>query len=479
MKATYPSSANEAGAVEPKSNREPVGFGKPDCATCHGIGYVREDLPITHPRFGKAQICSCCLEDMQKAYAENMLSISNREALSGKLFENFQPEGHSPYTQHRMSLKNAWNKCREFAENPSSSKWLFLHGTYGCGKTHLAAAIANALVERGQAVVFMNVTDLLDHLREAFSAGVGESLMSRLDRIRDAPVLILDDLGAESPTPWAMEKLYQIINFRYNGNLPTVVTSNRDISRLEPRIASRLQDTEHVTVLQISAPDYRMGRKDANPSGLSLPPAYKSKTFASFKNRENLPEDGLRLFNQAIRTAQDFAQKPEGWLTLVGANGTGKTHLAAAIANYREERGQPVIFMPFEELMDTLRGSLGAEDDNESPANPNTRRVVAILRTIELLVIDDVPAGLSVWRRDKLLQILDYRFELRQPTVITTSAYFDQLEKRVAYRVLYGEHCQVLLLPAVPYNFQRSTKLPYWYSPTRDKDRKTTSGARG
>jgi ABC-type uncharacterized transport system ATPase subunit len=96
-----------------------------------------------------------------------------------------------------------------------------------------------------------------------------------------------------------------------------------------------------------------------------------------------------------------------------------------------------------------------------------------------LLVIDDVPAGLSVWRRDKLLQILDYRFELRQPTVITTSAYFDQLEKRVAYRVLYGEHCQVLLLPAVPYNFQRSTKLPYWYSPTRDKDRKTTSGARG
>ena len=73
------------------------------------------------------------------------------------------------------------------------------------------------------------------------------------------PVLILDDLGAQQTTPWAQEKLYQILNYRYEGRMPTVVTTNTEMSRLDPRLASRLGDLQISVMYEIVAPDYRLG----------------------------------------------------------------------------------------------------------------------------------------------------------------------------------------------------------------------------
>jgi DNA replication protein DnaC len=76
--------------------------------------------------------------------------------------------------------------------------------------------------------------------------------------VRDVGVLILDDLGTENTTPWASEKLFQIINHRYNYRLPTVITSNRDPAKIDPRIYSRLADTAlSGKMLMINAADYR------------------------------------------------------------------------------------------------------------------------------------------------------------------------------------------------------------------------------
>jgi DNA replication protein DnaC len=60
--------------------------------------------------------------------------------------------------------------------------------------------------------------------------------------VKSAALLVLDDLGTESATAWAREKLYQLFNHRYNARLPTVITTAVPIEQLDPRLASRMLD---------------------------------------------------------------------------------------------------------------------------------------------------------------------------------------------------------------------------------------------
>ncbi len=107
----------------------------------------------------------------------------------------------------------------------------------------------------------MVVPDLLDHLRATFSPHSQISYDKRFEEVRTAPLLILDDLGTESATPWAREKLYQIINYRYNARLPTVITTATPIEELDPRLATRMLDVSRCTPFAILAPSYRGGAK--------------------------------------------------------------------------------------------------------------------------------------------------------------------------------------------------------------------------
>ena len=80
---------------------------------------------------------------------------------------------------------------------------MVITGTYGSGKTHLAAAIANRQAELGHPPMFVMVPDMLDHLRATFNPNSPVSYDRRFDEIRAAPLLVLDDLGAASMKPWA------------------------------------------------------------------------------------------------------------------------------------------------------------------------------------------------------------------------------------------------------------------------------------
>ncbi|HEX9922165.1 MAG TPA: ATP-binding protein, partial [Anaerolineae bacterium] len=74
--------------------------------------------------------------------------------------------------------------------------------------------------------------------------------------VRRSSLLILDDLGTESATPWAEEKLYQLFNHRYNARLPTVITMAKDVD-LKPRLKSLILDVGRCTPFEIMAPSYR------------------------------------------------------------------------------------------------------------------------------------------------------------------------------------------------------------------------------
>jgi hypothetical protein len=119
-------------------------------------------------------------------------------------------------------------------------------------------------VTASERVLFAVVPDLLDHLRSTFGPSSEVAYDERFELVRTVPLLILDDLGTESATAWAREKLYQIVNHRYNLELPTVITSNRSPDSLDPRVLSRMyQMAFGGEILRISAEDYR--RLGAHP----------------------------------------------------------------------------------------------------------------------------------------------------------------------------------------------------------------------
>ena len=126
------------------------------------------------------------------------------------------------------------------------------------GKTHLAAAIGNYQAGMGFPPLMVSVPDLLDHLRATFSPNSTVSLDRRFEEVRTTHLLILDDLGTQSATPWAREKVYQLFNYRYNAELPTVITtSSTGAEDLDPRLYSRMQDQRICTVVFTSVPSFR------------------------------------------------------------------------------------------------------------------------------------------------------------------------------------------------------------------------------
>jgi len=172
-------------------------------------------------------------------------------------FDDRREEGLSP--DELRSLERAFRAALEFSKKPHG--WLVFAGTYGCGKTHLAAAIANTLADQGSPPLFIMVPDLLDHLRATFSPSSGTTYDRRFDEIRSAPLLVLDDLGTQSMTPWVREKLYQLFNYRYNAELPTVITTADTVDEMDARIRSRMLDARLCTIHAITAPAYHGGRK--------------------------------------------------------------------------------------------------------------------------------------------------------------------------------------------------------------------------
>jgi DNA replication protein DnaC len=124
----------------------------------------------------------------------------------------------------------------------------------------LAAAIANQRVELGDSPLFVMVPDLLDHLRATFSPTSSVSYDRRFDEIRTSSLLILDDLGTQSMTPWVREKLYQLFNHRYNAKLSTVITTADTMDEMDDRIRSRMLDDHLCKIFAITAPAFYGGR---------------------------------------------------------------------------------------------------------------------------------------------------------------------------------------------------------------------------
>lgn len=201
----------------------------------------------------------CACKQRERAARAAARLQSDLGTLVRSRWEHLQP-GRSWAPAQRQSFGACVCAVREFAASPEGA--LLLTGTTGCGKTTLLACAANDLLASGRVPLFAVVPDLLDRLRASFDPKAEQPFDDQYEDLKRADVLLLDDFGAEHATSWALEKLYQLVDYRYRHrpDLPLLVSTNlapNDLRAFSPRIYSRLIEGGYGRLLVNAAPDYR------------------------------------------------------------------------------------------------------------------------------------------------------------------------------------------------------------------------------
>ena len=146
-------------------------------------------------------------------------------------FDNFEPNN-----SNRKVFNNLKNYSKKLV-NGIEKKGLILVGNNGVGKTHLACSIANKLIENGTSVIYGTLINLLAELRNSYYIDNNISEMEIIKLYENVDLLIIDDLGKEKPSEWGLEKLFTIINSRYENNLPVIITTNYNQNSLIERLS--------------------------------------------------------------------------------------------------------------------------------------------------------------------------------------------------------------------------------------------------
>ena len=420
----------------------------PVCPSCRDTGWISRRVPVTHPDFGEVFACRCREQELRNRSLDHLQRYSNLGPLKRMTFESLDLPGTASEHAPRGSLAAVVQAGREFADNPEG--WLVLTGPTSSGKTHLASAIANRCIEKGRTLFFTHVSDLLDHLRATFSPDSPVNYDDIFQQVRDVPILVLDDLGSQSSTPWAQEKLFQVINHRFNAELPTIITLRGNLSHLDEGLRSRLTSSRLSRIYSLGAgtassfQDFggmshevrnRMTFENFDTSGMNAGP----------RQRESL--------KAVLGAARNYSADPHGWLFLLGENGCGKTHLAVAIVNELLARSEEAIFAFVPALLDHLRAAFG----------PNSQitydeRFEAI-KSSPFLVLDDLGAQSSTpWAEEKLLQIIVHRQNGLLPTVITAAE--DLFSLPVSSRLSDNKIVQKIQIDAPDYRFGQGRARP-------------------
>ena len=408
------------------SNADQESKSSPLCPLCKDAGFLYPRLANGRPDFSRAIPCQCQHDKLQQGKFAYLEHYSNLGSLSHLTFETILPKGKKGGAQSQQRFAKAYEAAKTFATNPQG--WLVLYGPSGCGKTHLACAIANYRLNIGQPAFYIGTSDLLDHLRSTFTSTSDTSYDELFMKLKNTPLLILDDLRLSNTTPWAKEKVEQLFDHRFNLRLPTVITTDVPIDEFEERVRNRLTEPDFCQIVVVE----ERPSSDLEHLGSLELQLLRQMTFDNFdRKRLNLPLEQRQNLEQAFRLALGFAQSPQGWLVLQGVNGCGKTHLAAAIANYRLQEGKPVSFIIVPDFLDHLRSAFSPE------SKVSYDELFEKTKKAPLLILDDFgEQSTTPWANEKLYQLINYRYNARLPTVITTCFSLDEIENRISSRLI-------------------------------------------
>lgn len=370
-------------------------------------------LPITDPNFGVAIPCRCQQDDAEPEHRAAALErYSKLGHLRRSTFATANPDGPTTAPANRREFMAALNAAMEYADNPEG--WLTFVGPSGSGKTYLAAAIANRQIETGNPALFLTAVDLLDYLRSGFDDDTDEGFVDLLEQVRNAPLLVIDDLPAQPPSHWGRERLFQLLSWRHSARLPTVITLRGTLNRLDEYLRTRLETPGFSRVCSVGANSALAGYQIG-----TIPPTMRREmTFAAFNTNGHggLSADERNSLITTKGYIQSWVRFPHNWIFLNGSDGAGKTHLAVAAAAARQDAGDTVFFSTAVDLLDYLRSAFGSDSAVDHA------ELLQHIKTADLLVLDDIGAERSTpFAEEKFLQIIDYRYAERLPTIITTS----------------------------------------------------------
>lgn len=206
----------------------------------------------------KAEEAEAAAREKRRQKIERLLGKSGiKKRFQRRTFENFVQD--TPERRRCYKIAKAYaDRFPYFAER---GEGLYIEGSNGTGKTHLAAAIALQLINEGVPVVCKTSSDLLADIKRGFDSGEATEY-EILRAYKEADLLIVDDLGKEQCTDWSMSTLYSILNDRYEDMKPTIITTNyntEDLMRaMTPRgyddtkiraIISRLREVSNVVTM--------------------------------------------------------------------------------------------------------------------------------------------------------------------------------------------------------------------------------------
>lgn len=210
------------------------------CSKCNDRGFLIKDEV--------AYRCSC----MKQRTIEHLFRHSNLGKLQHQCtFANFSfayyPDvfdeelGFTYYQNAKKALNAAKEFASAFVKDNYHGPGLMFTGPVGSGKTHLASAIANYVLSKGKQVLFTVVPDLLDEIKATYDrSSMGENdELAIIEGARNVELLILDDLGVHNYTQWTVNKIYSILNYRVNHQLPVVITTNLSLAELDTYLGER------------------------------------------------------------------------------------------------------------------------------------------------------------------------------------------------------------------------------------------------
>lgn len=387
----------------------PVGGpAKPVCAVCRDTRWLASS-PLVPGRAPVLVRCIC--QKTNRDQANRLETYADLGNLSDRTFKTLRPRWRRG-TADPDSMENGVRIAKEFANDPSG--WLVITGPVRTGKSHLAAAITNQCKSRGKPAKFVSAMHIADIAMSLDRWSDGEDAEVKWDALINAPILVVDDFGAQHSNARVEARLDQLLTVRATGQTPTVVVLARPCQELPDRFAQRLSDEQlcnWIEILPRGRPEVSAGQVPRrmlermtfgtfDPSG---------SPFAEPNQRESL--------SLAFKSAKEFAKEPKKWLHFHGEIGAGKTHLAVAIAGHAATLGYVPTFWRLADLLDKLRDSF-SERSQES-----FYEVFESVKNSELLILDDFgPPKMSDWTLEKLYQLVCHRYDRLLPTV-TASQY--------------------------------------------------------